>query len=986
MSALTEAATADENKSVVSEITEAASSMSISVTKEESVELESIADDINDEGFKETDSPENSCSYCGISDPACLVRSVDSGKWFCNGRGNTSAAHAVQHLVRSKSKQVSLHPDCPLGDTDLECYNCGCRNVFLLGFIPAQADSVVVLLCREPCLAMGALKDMSWDVNQWQPIISDRSFVSWLVKQPSDKAQLRARRISTLQINELEEAWRDNPEATIFNLRPEGEGENVHPVEMRYEDGYAYQNVLGPLVKLEADYDRRLKENQRQEDLQVKWELGLGKKRIAVFVFNRLDQNDFRLVVGDELKLRLNSASATLNKGKWEGVGNVLWMEDSEIGLEMRSAQVPLDIEYGYIVEFVWKSVSYDRMQSALKTFAIDDSSVSGYLYHRLLGHELAPQLIRANVPQDLNAPGLPELNYSQVAAVKSVLQSPLSLIQGPPGTGKTFTSATIVYHLCKQNMGQVLVCAPSNVAVDQLAEKLHKTGLKVVRVCAKSRESAETSVMHLSLHDMVDNLDSPDKAELRKFQLLKNEVGDLSASDARRFRQLRLQAEKEILLAADVICCTCVGAGEPRLATMRFRQVLIDESTQSQESACIIPIVLGCKQLVLVGDHCQLGPVVMCKKAAKAGLTQSLFERLVLMGTRPIRLQVQYRMHPCLSEWPSNMFYEGTLQNGVHAEDRSLPTMEFPWPDRAMPMMFWTNYGAEEMGNTGTSFLNRQEASCVEKICTYYMKSGVNPSSIGVITPYESQRSFVSTHMQRSGSLRADLYREIEVASVDSFQGREKDFIIFSCVRSNDSQGIGFLRDPRRLNVALTRAKYGVVIVGNSKLLSKNVLWHTLLAHYMERGLIVEGSQLSNLQVSNTPLPRPRVPRPEQHEGAYEDNFGQSQDRYHPAFIPGLSPEGYYGPEIYGDPSMSGYPYPESNMYARGWGQHPDVYSYDGYSQAPSMQPSERRGRKGVDSRNDPRYQNFDYGRSFQPEGHRPSDGPPLDEGPPPS
>jgi len=162
--------------------------------------------------------PEYACAYCGLSDPACVVKSIDADKWFCNGRGNTSASHVIQHLVRSKSKQVSLHPDSPLGETALECYNCGCKNVFLLGFISAKADSVVVLLCREPCLAMGALKDLDWDLSQWMPLIDDRSFLPWLVKVPTEKEQLRARQITTAQINALEEMWRENPTATVFDL------------------------------------------------------------------------------------------------------------------------------------------------------------------------------------------------------------------------------------------------------------------------------------------------------------------------------------------------------------------------------------------------------------------------------------------------------------------------------------------------------------------------------------------------------------------------------------------------------------------------------------------------------------------------------------------------------------------------------------------------------------------------------------------------
>lgn len=122
----------------------------------------------------------------------------------------------------------------------------------------------------------------------------------------------------------------------------------------------------------------------------------------------------------------------------------------------------------------------------------------------------------------------------------------------------------------------------------------------------------------------------------------------------------------------------------------------------------CMIPLVLGCKQVVLVGDHQQLGPVIMNKKAARAGLTQSLFERLVVLGNRPIRLQVQYRMHPCLSEFPSNMFYEGTLQNGVTAPERLRKNVDFPWPAPDTPMFFYQNLGQEEISSSGTSFLNR--------------------------------------------------------------------------------------------------------------------------------------------------------------------------------------------------------------------------------------------------------------------------------------
>ena len=215
-----------------------------------------------------------------------------------------------------------------------------------MGFIPAKNDSVVVLLCREPCLSMGALKDMDWDLSQWMPLIEDRMFLPWLVKVPTEKEQLRARQITTAQINKLEELWRDNPDATIFDLDKPGVDEEALPTLLHYEDGYNYQNILAPLVKLEADYDRRMKENQKQEDLSVRWDKSLSKKRVAVFSFPNRDENELRLVTGDELKLKLDSAAARLNGGAWEGTGHVMKIEDGDIYLEMRTSNVLI---YSYI-------------------------------------------------------------------------------------------------------------------------------------------------------------------------------------------------------------------------------------------------------------------------------------------------------------------------------------------------------------------------------------------------------------------------------------------------------------------------------------------------------------------------------------------------------------------------------------------------------------------------------------------------------------
>ncbi|KKA29397.1 hypothetical protein TD95_003859 [Thielaviopsis punctulata] len=810
--------------------------------------------------------PPHACAYCGIHNPNCVVKCLICNKWFCNGRTRGRSSHIINHLVRSRHKQVSLHPDSALGGTTLECYLCGIKNVFLLGFIPAKANSVIVLLCRSPCASDHSRKEATWDVTKWQALVEERTFLHWLVHVPSEDEKVRSRHITSEQMAKLEALWNINPNSSIADLEnPDVDEDEPLPVLLSYEGSYHYNSVFGPLVTMESEYDKELKEAQSEDNLKVSWDQGLNGKPLARFKLQKIELGDVKLAVGDEMRLR----HCTGERTTWEGVGYVIKIPNNEsdtVTLELRKTgnekPVPQHQEYGFSADYVWKATSYDRMIWALNTFQNDASSIHGYIFHKLLGNDVSikpkDRERYYNMSRKIHAPGLPSLNDSQSNAVRTVLQQPLSLIQGPPGTGKTVTSATIIYNMAKASApGEpVLVCAPSNVAVDQLCERISLTGLKVVRLTAKSREDVETSVNHLSLHEQIRVGHS--NSDLTRLQELKNEIGELDNADEKKYRRLYRKAEKEFLKNADVICCTCVGAGDPRLLKKKFRHVLIDESTQSAEPECLIPIVHGATQVVLVGDHKQLGPVIMNKKAAQAGLNQSLFERLVHLGLNPIRLNIQYRMHPCLSDFPSNMFYDGDLQNGIGYESRIRNDIDFPWPVKESPMMFWANMGNEEISASGTSYLNRTEASNVEKVVTRFLKEGVSPSDIGVITPYEGQRSYLVTTMQLTGTCNKDLYKRVEVASVDAFQGREKDWIVLSCVRSNDNQGIGFLSDPRRLNVALTRAKYGLVIIGNPKALSKNELWHSLLSHYKDKNCFVEGP-LSNLQKSLMQFSRPR-------------------------------------------------------------------------------------------------------------------------------
>ncbi|ETO13084.1 hypothetical protein RFI_24291, partial [Reticulomyxa filosa] len=434
----------------------------------------------------------------------------------------------------------------------------------------------------------------------------------------------------------------------------------------------------------------------RLEGMPVEWRLSqVQKTQMARFVLPTTRMNiDWDVRPGMQVRLT-HRPCKELEKG-WSKTGVVHDVKhDCEVTLIFKEGTVdfkeglnepepepfPTDITTGFDIEVVWIGVPYKRMREAVQKLVTDEFAMTEYLLHTLLGNEVKVEKseyssneIKYNLPDDWNVPNLPPLNDSQIAAIRHCLERPLSLIQGPPGTGKTVTAAAIVYHLVAQKKDKVLVVAPSNTAVDHLTLKLHATGMKVVRVAAKSREGLPYLVENLMLHNMVSMYAQFAKGQDHKLWKLlrkKQKKGELSRLEEIEFKLLWRKIEIKILNAVDVICCTCSSAADDRLKNLVFKRVLVDEATQAQEPECLIPLVNGAQQIILVGDHCQLGPVIKSSQARQASYQISMFERLVQTNIRPMRLQIQYRMHPCLSEFSSNTFYEGSLKNGVTAQER---------------------------------------------------------------------------------------------------------------------------------------------------------------------------------------------------------------------------------------------------------------------------------------------------------------------------
>ncbi len=439
-----------------------------------------------------------------------------------------------------------------------------------------------------------------------------------------------------------------------------------------------------------------------------------------------------------------------------------------------------------------------------------------------------------------------PQLNASQREAIAfSLSAQDVAIIHGPPGTGKTTTLVELIRQAVRRG-DQVLACAPSNLGVDNLLERLIGWGEKVVRLGHPVRV-----LPHLRERTLEALVRS--NRDLRQVKKLRSEANALfrrihrsSRTGMDRDERRALRDEAKALLAnaraaeadivqstlaeADIVCATNTGLDASLLGTRRFGTVVIDEACQCTEPTCWIPL-LRADRVILAGDHCQLPPTIISRAAVKEGYNVSLQERLVALHgplvSRP--LLEQYRMHEHIMAYSSDVFYENRLEAHPTVAThllRDLPNVREE-ELTTTPVLFIDTSGAcydEEKEAGGDSYLNRDEAKLAIKKVRDLMACGVRPSNIAIITPYSAQVRFLREQLDIDGA---------EVGSIDGFQGREKEAVIISFVRSNKRQDIGFLNDIRRMNVALTRARRKLIVIGDSATISALPFYEQLLEYF---------------------------------------------------------------------------------------------------------------------------------------------------------
>ncbi|XP_073016328.1 DNA polymerase alpha-associated DNA helicase A-like [Primulina eburnea] len=435
----------------------------------------------------------------------------------------------------------------------------------------------------------------------------------------------------------------------------------------------------------------------------------------------------------------------------------------------------------------------------------------------------------------------------------------PMLIIQGPPGTGKTVVLKELISLVVEQGE-RVLVTATTNAAVDNMVEKLSDIGANIVRVGNPVRISP--AVASKSLVEIVNTKLADFKSEFeRKKSDLRKDLSHCLRDDslAAGIRQLLKQLGKsmkkkeretvrEVLSSAQVVLATNIGAADPLIRLLNsFDLVVIDEAGQAIEPSCWIPILLG-KRCILAGDKCQLAPVILSRKALEGGLGVSLLERAETLhdGVFSTQLMTQYRMNDAIASWASKEMYDGTLESSSSVTSHLLsdsPFVKPTWITQCPLLLLDTRlpYGSlsigceEQLDPAGTgSFYNEGEADIVVQHVYSLIYAGVRPSSIVVQSPYVAQVQLLRDRLEEF-----PITTGVEVATIDSFQGREADAVIISMVRSNNLGAVGFLGDSRRINVAITRARKHVAIVCDSSTICHNPFLARLLRHIRYYGRV---------------------------------------------------------------------------------------------------------------------------------------------------
>ena len=495
-------------------------------------------------------------------------------------------------------------------------------------------------------------------------------------------------------------------------------------------------------------------------------------------------------------------------------------------------------------VQLSFDETSYKLMFDALDRVMRAKGRL-GYLRDLFYSQQKAETYTFAPMP-------FPYLNKTQQEAVNMVLRAKdVAIVHGPPGTGKTTTLVEAIYETLRREP-QVLVCAQSNMAVDWISEKLVDRGVPVLRIGNPTRVNDKmlsfTYERRFESHPDYELLWAIRKAirELRAHRKRGDEKYHQKMERLKdRANELEIRINAQLFGEARVIACTLVGSANRLLDGQKFGTLFIDEAAQALEAACWIPI-RRCSRVILAGDHCQLPPTVKSIAALKAGLGKTLMERIVENKPEVVTLlRMQYRMNEEIMRFSSDWFYGNRVESAPEVKFRSILDLDVPMEWISLPLNELPDnsfYGEQHTsipslgvgGGVGFSLFNKAEALLtLMTLQQYFERIGktriLNERlDVGIISPYRAQVQYLRSQLKKKEYFKPFRHL-ISVNTVDGFQGQERDIILISLVRSNDEGQIGFLRDLRRMNVAITRARMKLIILGDVPTMTRHPFYRRL-------------------------------------------------------------------------------------------------------------------------------------------------------------
>lgn len=622
---------------------------------------------------------------------------------------------------------------------------------------------------------------------------------------------------------------------------------------------------LKELLRIERDEDYRL---YKEQFLRV----NLDQRRKNGVTWYPVKINSEELGSGDLLHLELERTTYAdqphqFSSGKnvslytqqqdelQEITGTIKSVQKNSMKLILHSDELPdwaYDGKLGINIQF--DDNSYTEMQNAL-------DQVIGAKHNRVA--ELR-EMIEGEIPisfEPLNDEILiPRLNLSQNRAVRHVLSvNDIGVVHGPPGTGKT-TSLVQAIRLTLQEENQVLVCAPTNSAVDLLTEKLIELGVDVLRLGHPARISDDlagssmdgritTSPYYKEIKDLRRNAEEYFRMAGKYKRVFGREEAQQRAAfyaEAKNcIKEARLLEDHvvdELFKTAQVICCTPVTSTHRGLARKRFNTLFFDEASQALEPMVWIPL-LKCKRLILSGDHFQLPPVVKSMEAKKGGLDETLLDRCIRLKAAVSLLTRQYRMSNAIMGFSNNYFYGNELLADESVSEQVLVNDPDSTLHSSIEFIDTAGCNFDEIQNPETlSFFNPREGELLfrhleQLLSEYSLQSELPAISVGIISPYKEQREWLKENLSLPEKELPKL-ASLSVKTIDGFQGEERDIIYISLVRSNEKQEIGFLNDLRRMNVAITRAKKKLVVIGDSATIGNSKFYKAFLEYCEKHGL----------------------------------------------------------------------------------------------------------------------------------------------------